>query len=392
MPLGLKPLHPRDPEARHRAATQLELLFDLVTVIAIASVTAAFHHAVSQAHGLEKLPNFIFLYIAIWWAWMNHAWFASAFDNDDPLYRVLTIVIMLGALIFAGSVSHIFETLDFGIGVWGWVIMRIGMVGLWLRAAEGSPKYRRTAHRYAAGIFIAQACWVVLYFSVAPTSAAFIPIGILIFLIEFSVPVIAERAEMTPWHRHHIIERYGLLNIIVLGEVLLSVSFFFSHAYEHGHSTELVVTAVSGLVLAFVLWWLYFAESEHLDSTEFGRVFIWGYGHVFIFAAGALLATGIGAYFDIETAHAAVGPGIASAWVNGSVALYILALYLIRDRFLGRGWRNHVLLVGGAIFVAAAITGTAPWLSALLGVAVLAVRTGGSTVGQVADKEHVAGG
>jgi low temperature requirement protein LtrA len=38
---GLLPSLPaRDSEERHRAATQLELLFDLVSVIAIAAVTA----------------------------------------------------------------------------------------------------------------------------------------------------------------------------------------------------------------------------------------------------------------------------------------------------------------------------------------------------------------
>src|SRR5690606_30937591 len=101
----------RDPQERHRVATQLELLFDLVSVIAIAAVTAGLHHAISEGQGLEKLPVFAFLFTAIWWAWMNFTWFASAFDNDDPGYRVLVMLIMAGALMFAGGAGHIFETL-----------------------------------------------------------------------------------------------------------------------------------------------------------------------------------------------------------------------------------------------------------------------------------------
>lgn len=377
MPLALRPLHARDPKAPHRAATQLELFFDLVSVIAIAAVTAGFHHAVSNAHGLEKLPNFVFLYVAIWWAWMNHTWFASAFDNDDALYRVLTIIIMLGALVFAGSVSHIFETLDFGIGVVGWISMRLAMAGLWLRAAASGPAHRVTAQRYAFGILFAQALWVLLYLALPAGSAAFIACGVLVFLVEFAVPVYAERAGRTPWHRHHIIERYGLLNIIVLGEVLLSVSFFFGHAYEHGHTGALVVTAVSGLVLVFVLWWLYFAESEHLDTDDFWRTFVWGYGHFFVFAAGALLAAGLGAHFDILTDHSRVTPAVASGWVNGAVAIYLLALYGIRDRFLARGWRNHVLLAGGIVFMVCAYAGLEPWMAAVLATAILIIRVYG---------------
>ncbi|MCB1410111.1 MAG: low temperature requirement protein A, partial [Rhodobacteraceae bacterium] len=49
--LALRPVVPRDPDETHRAATPLELFFDLVIVIAIAAVTAAFHHAIAEGHG-----------------------------------------------------------------------------------------------------------------------------------------------------------------------------------------------------------------------------------------------------------------------------------------------------------------------------------------------------
>ena len=31
---------------------------------------------------------FAMVFFAIWWAWMNFTWFASAFDNDGPVYRL----------------------------------------------------------------------------------------------------------------------------------------------------------------------------------------------------------------------------------------------------------------------------------------------------------------
>ena len=67
----------------HRAATQLELFFDLVG-IALASATAV--SAISYGHGPDLLLNFCFMIAAIWWPWVNHTWFASAFDNDDAVY------------------------------------------------------------------------------------------------------------------------------------------------------------------------------------------------------------------------------------------------------------------------------------------------------------------
>ena len=103
--MAFTPLVARSPADPHRAATPLELFFDLVIVIAIASLTGAFHHTISEAHGLAKLPSFAFFFVAIWWVWMNFTWYASAFDNDDALHRLLTIVIMFGATIFAAGVA-----------------------------------------------------------------------------------------------------------------------------------------------------------------------------------------------------------------------------------------------------------------------------------------------
>ena len=39
---------------------------------------------------------------AVVWAWINVTWFASAFDNDDWLYRLLTMVQMTGVIVLLG--------------------------------------------------------------------------------------------------------------------------------------------------------------------------------------------------------------------------------------------------------------------------------------------------
>jgi hypothetical protein len=65
MPFHLRSMHARDQNEIHRVATPLELFFDLVAVIAIAAVTASFHHAISHGHGMEMLPNFLFVFAAI---------------------------------------------------------------------------------------------------------------------------------------------------------------------------------------------------------------------------------------------------------------------------------------------------------------------------------------
>src|SRR5689334_1774298 len=100
-------MRPRDPAERHRVATPLELLFDLTFVVAVARLSSVFAHAVAADH-LEDVVGYLMVFFAIWWAWMNFTWFASAYDCDDAAYRVLTLLQMAGVLILAAGVTAAF--------------------------------------------------------------------------------------------------------------------------------------------------------------------------------------------------------------------------------------------------------------------------------------------
>jgi low temperature requirement protein LtrA len=369
----LPPLKARDPDEPHRAATQLELFFDLISVIAIAAVTAGLHHAISEGDGLEKLPAFAFLFTAIWWAWMNFTWFASAFDNDGPIYRVLVMAIMAGELIFAGGAGEMFETLDFSWGVAGWCIMRVAMALLWLRASANA-EYRTTTLRYAVGILFAQACWVAYYFSVTPGSELFYALGILIFFIEFSVPPFAERARTTPFHRHHIIERYGLLTIISLGEIMLAISLGFGMLYGKHPEIEPVVTAASASIIVFSIFWIYFCEPEHLPKREFMTAFIWGYGHVFIFGALAALGAGIAAELDLSAHHSHTTQAEIAWWLGTPLAMFFLMMWVTRDRHFDLGKRAYALPAMAVISFIVAWAGLPCWAFSLVALIALVWR------------------
>ena len=143
----------RSPHEAHRNATPLELLFDLVFVVAIAQAGEGLHHAVSAGHALEGLEGYLMVFFAIWWAWMNFTWFASAYDSDDVPYRLAVFVQITGALVMAGGVSQMFEQRQPNAAVLGgYVLMRLALVGQWLRAAASDPPHRQTALRYAGGV------------------------------------------------------------------------------------------------------------------------------------------------------------------------------------------------------------------------------------------------
>ncbi|MQA98293.1 MAG: low temperature requirement protein A, partial [Streptosporangiales bacterium] len=89
------------------------MLFDLCFVVAVAQAAAELHHGLAEVHVGPALLGYVLVFFAIWWAWMNFTWFASAYDTDDVPYRVLTLVQIAGVLVLAAGVPDAFLHYDF---------------------------------------------------------------------------------------------------------------------------------------------------------------------------------------------------------------------------------------------------------------------------------------
>lgn len=314
------PMTGRSPDEPHRAATPLELFFDLVFVVALARAAAALHHAAAENHLAEGLLLFAMAFFGIWWAWMNFTWFASAYDTDDVPYRLLAFLQLVGALIFAAAVGERFAGSAYPVGVLGYVIMRVALIGQWLRAARQDPAHRTTALRCAVGIAIVQSLWVGTIWAPASMRAG---LFFLLVLAELAVPMIAERARGTPWHPEHIAERYGLFIIIVLGESVLAASLAIEAITSTaGFDTALIPVLAGGLLLLFSMWWIYFdgAPVALLESTR--GAWWWGYGHVLVLGAGAAVGAGIAVAADHAAHHAEITAATAGMMVAVPAALY----------------------------------------------------------------------
>jgi low temperature requirement protein LtrA len=259
-------------------------------------------------------------FFAIWWAWMNFTWFASAYDTDDVLYRLLTFVQIAGVLVIASGVERAFTELDYATMTVGYVIMRIGLVAQWLRVAIEHADRRQTALRYAIGVTLLQLGWVSRLFVPAELGLlAFAPLVVL----ELLVPVWAESTgHPTPFHGGHIAERYGLFTIIVLGECILAASTAVQEAVTAGGlSVPLTILAASGLVLVLAMWWVYFKHDSSAEPRELRQAFIWGYGHYFIFAAVAATGAGLHVAADLTHQEAEIGTVAASLAVAVPVVI-----------------------------------------------------------------------
>lgn len=334
----------RDFNENHRASTPLELLFDLVYVIAIAAAVEGLHHSLAEHHMTTGIILYFQGFFFLWWAWINFTWFASAYDTDDTKYRLLTMVQMLGSLIFAAGLSYQFsEHPIYSLGLVGFIIMRIAMIFQWLRAAKEDKKYRKACKRYALGISVVQICWIGFFLS--PIEIQQWLIYVLIFA-EIYVPYWAEGKQLTTtWHPHHIAERYGLLLIIVLGEGLMGISNTLKVLVEGGESWMNVIIPIgfSTVMIVFLLWWIYFQTpwGKILEKKRAQNIaFIFGYGHYFIFTSVATVGAGLELVADAlrhtDGSSHAVSPYLAITVLSLSIGVFLFFNTLSRLLILGK--------------------------------------------------------
>jgi low temperature requirement protein LtrA len=256
----------------------------------------------------------------------------------------------------------------------GYAVMRVGLVAMWWRAAREHPERRRTAMRYVVGILAVQAVWLA---RLALPAGWMLPSFALLALVELAIPVWAAKAGHTPWHAHHIAERYGLFTIIVLGECVLSASSAVGGAIaSRGWSLDVALVGLGSASLILALWWVYFlqpwADALHHHRD---RAFRWGYGHFPIFASLAALGAFLGVVADqlkpVQPDMHAVSPTLAVGLVASAVALYLSATWSLgaqvarQQARLAGPWLGAMAVLAGVVAAVAAGL-PLPWALPLL--------------------------
>ncbi|MTD46809.1 low temperature requirement protein A [Conexibacter sp. W3-3-2] len=366
-PRGRQRLTGRDPGETHRTATPLELLYDLTFVVAFGVAADEFAHYVADDHVRTALLSFVFAVFAVSWAWINYSWFASAYDTDDWICRLAVMVQMAGVVVVALGIESVFDSIDEGdtldntVLVLGYVVMRVALLFLWLQAARHDPARRPTIMVYVRTLALAQVGWVALIVLELPLATAFAASAVLI-AVEVSGPTLAERRGGTPWHAHHIAERYGLLVIITLGEGIIGTVAAMNAVVhgEDGWTTTAAVVVFAGIGMTFAAWWAYFsvpwaqALERHRD-----RSFGWGYGHIAVFGGLAAMGGGLHVVAYLLEGKAKIGEVGVVLSVALPLALFLLALYAMVTAIFRSHDPLHLLLVALTVVVLLAGVGLA---------------------------------
>ena len=313
-------------------------------------------HYLAEDHIRTSLLGFGFVAFAISWAWINFSWFASAYDTDDWVFRLLTLLQMVGVLVLALGIADVYASIDEGahvdngVVVAGYVVMRVAMVAQWTRVARQDPPRSRVAITYVVTILVAQAGWVALAIAQTSVGAMFAWAAGLI-LIELGGPYLAEtRKGGTPWHPHHIAERYGLMIIIALGEAILGTIAALGAIVGPegpGWSVEAAVVGFAGVTLTFGMWWIYFVvPCGELLARGRGRSFGWGYGHIPLFAS--VVAAGAGLHVAAYLVEDKTELDVLDTLLTTAtpVAIYVLGIFVLYAYLTQTIDPFHFLLIG----------------------------------------------
>jgi low temperature requirement protein LtrA len=321
-PSATRRLHPvrlrSADEERH--PTWLELFFDLCFVAAVAALASGLHHH-PDARGVLTFAG---LFVPVWWAWMGYTWYASAFDNDDVVFRVSWFAAMLLVIALASQSGPTADGSGAGFAL-AYGLLQALLAALFLRARRRETAARAFATRYAVGDLLGAAVWLASALVEPPLQYLVWAAGMAILMATPPLAVLAYHGKA--FNAAHVAERYGLFTIIVLGESVVAVAAGLG---GDALTWPQVVTAALGFGVAACLWWLYFGSVRWSSLTRESllRSFTWGYGHLLVFAGVAAAAVGVHLAADAAGGHAELGA--AGRWIlAGGVLAFLAALLAI---------------------------------------------------------------
>jgi low temperature requirement protein LtrA len=349
-----------------REVSPLELFFDLVYVFAIGQLSHHLFEHVDLRTGAET----VILTLAVFYAWYMTAWGANWLEPDPLPVRVVLVGLMFASLLMSVAIGDAFSDRAW-LFVTGYLLLQIGRSVFLIGALRG-----RGQSEHFVNVLIWElltgVLWVVGAF--ADGDARLVLWGLAVaaaYCGGFALHWLPGRGRRTDVGQTevaggHLVERFRLFFIIVLGETVLTMgNAFASEPFE----LERLLALAIGFTGTVALWWCYFQRAEGLgvdaavSAGDAGAVGLWGTWTLTLIVL-ALVAIAVGD--ELAIAHpdddATLGFLILAF---GGPALFLVAQLVFHRAALGYVPRSRPLGLAALAILAVA---TAP-LTLIAGIA-----------------------
>jgi low temperature requirement protein LtrA len=309
-------------QPHERVVGPLELFYDLAVVVLVAQAA----HRLAGHLTWPGLGEFAVVFTLVWIAWANGSLYHELHGHEDARARNTFLLQILVLVALGAFIPEAGGARGAAFAVAAGVLFAVLAV-LWQLAARGDrPAYRRSSRMFVAGT---AACAILL------AGTAFMPAiartsawGLIdaAYLAGFAALILtatpAEAAGLTITDA--LIERFGLLIIIVLGEILTGVVQGLASEPISGLTLSVGLIAV---VIGFGAWWTYFdfAGHRHLEAKPTASL-QWILGHLPLTAA--IAAMGAAMVSLVRHAHDGRTP-VAAAWLMCTGAAVVLCATML---------------------------------------------------------------
>lgn len=241
--------------------TPIELIFDVVFVLAFSEVTAFLVREQSWTGLLQAM----IIIALLWRGWFGFAWLTSVTDPESTAVRTAIFGAMSAFAVMALIIPQAFgkqvsanhdELLVFGF-VYAYGVIRAVHLYLGLRASKGDRFVRPSVIRTSIGGLIAIVLLLIGCVT-GPTVAGYV-LWILAVIADYSFAFIFTRFRwrLVP---SRFAERHGLIVIIALGETVLAAGAGAEAADVNDPPT--LALAVVAVALLASLWGAYFDGTQ----------------------------------------------------------------------------------------------------------------------------------
>ncbi|ELZ95795.1 low temperature requirement protein A [Haloferax mucosum ATCC BAA-1512] len=328
--------------------TPLELFFDLVFVFAMTQVSGFLANHLTWV----GIVRGVGLLAVLWWAWVTYSWLTNAIPAEEALpARLVLLTAMAAMLIVALAVPDAFG--DDGV-LFGLAYFLVRVLHVVLYAIATDPETRDAILRLAPGFLFGPILLIPAGFLDGSMQALLWTIAL---AVDYGVPLVRGVSGFKI-QASHFVERYRLILIIALGESIVAIGVGVN-AGDLALTPSVIVAALSGILLVFALWWLYFdyvvlaAERRLVSATGSERAALardsYSYLHLPMVAGIIFTALGI----EQTLAHVGESLGVIPAVaLGGGGALYLIGHNLFRFRDTGTiSIPRFVVAVGSCLII-----------------------------------------
>ncbi|MGM0508964.1 MAG: low temperature requirement protein A [Fusobacteriota bacterium] len=306
-----------------RSVNWIELFYDLVFVVLISKLS----HKLLAHPGWDTALEYTFLFLAVWFTWISSVYYFDLAKVTGLRLITATFVKMISVGVMTLFIENALTDGSFGFAI-GYIIHH-GLIVLLFYDLWKHNRHIEKARRGLPVVVIFYGISTILFSTSLLFSVNYRVIfwGVALF-IDFLVPLVytyrmADKGFKGSNKKLKMMERFGLLTIIVLGEGIIGIVSGLSHSKL---TPELMMAGFIQFILVFSLWYIHFrtVEKRELRRAPWWRQ-VWTYLHFIMYTS--MIMVGVSMLYLIEHYHKISGGKIYL--VSFGIVMIVFALFEI---------------------------------------------------------------